>query len=367
MAPGPAGAVKLAQMFHDEETLDAVKRVLESGRFIRGPEGAAFEAEFARFVGAKHAVVCASGTAAIEVLFMALGIRPGDEVIVPSMSFVATATPVMHLGATPVFADVSPDTLTLDPEDVRAKITARTKAIMPVHLFGHPADMAPLREIADAHGLKLIEDACQAHGAAYRGRNVGTLGHGAVFSFFPSKNMTVAGDGGAFVTDDASLADRVRSLTDAGRTPGNVYAHSELGLNFRLNEMQSAIGRVQLKHLPRWNEQRRANAESHRKAISAFEAYELPEEKPWARHVYHQFVIQTDRRDELRAFLASRGIESAVHYPIPIHQQAFVATGETLPITERACRRVLSLPVHPFLTEGQRATLYRAIGDFVHA
>lgn len=363
----PPPAIKLAQMFHDDETLAAVERVLESGRFIRGSENKAFEEEFARYVGTRHCVMVANGTLAIEAALMALGIGPGDEVVVPGFSFVATATPVLHLGAKPVFVDVRAEDYCLDAEAVAARATPCTKAIIPVHLFGQAADMGPILDLAEERGILVLEDACQAHGAVYHGKRVGTLGDAAAFSFFPSKNMTVAGDGGAIATDDADHAEKVRSISDAGRAPGQPYTHVRLGLNFRLNEIQCAIGRVQLKHVEAWNEKRRANATAHAKALGGIQGLGLPAERAGNRHVWHQYVVRTPKRDALQQHLRERGIESAVHYPTGIHQQAFVQSVDKLPETEKACKEVLSIPVHPHLTPAQLEAIHAAVRGFFHA
>ena len=363
----------MAQMHVDDATRQAVLRVLESGRWIHGPEGEAFEREFARMLGARHAVVCANGTVALYMALWALGIRPGDEVVVPSFSFVATATPVVAHGAKPVFVDVRPDTYTLDVMQVERAITAKTRAIVPVDLYGHPVpEIKRLQEIADERNIPVLEDACQAHGATLNGQACGTFGKLSAFSFYPSKNMTVAGDGGALATNDDDLATKLRMLRDAGRRPGAKYDHDVVGLNFRLSEMQSAVGRVQLAKLPEWNEARRRNAAELTKRLTGTPGITLPIESPGARHVYHQYVIRVDgpdgsARDALAAHLRERGVETIIHYPVPIHEQpwARAAYGElALPNSSRAAREVLSLPVHPKLTPEDVALVAEGVTSF---
>jgi dTDP-4-amino-4,6-dideoxygalactose transaminase len=305
----------------------------------------------------------------VHAALAALGVGAGDEVIVPGHSFIATASPVAVLGAKPVFADVEPDTFCIDPAQVASLATERVKAIVPVHLYGHPADMGALREVSERHGIPLLEDACQAHGAEWQGTRVGTLGALAAFSFFPSKNLSVAGDGGAVVTNDPELHARVAMFKDAGRAPGAKYEHATVGLNLRLSELHAAIGRVMLKRLPGWVERRRALARVYQEELRGAPGLTLPAERPGTRHAWHLFVVRHARRDALLEHLRSRGIEAGVHYPIPLHQQPALrafARGP-LPESERAAREVLSLPVHPLLRDEDVRRVAREVRAFAEA
>lgn len=358
--------IRLAEVPVDDEVRQAALRVLASGRFIRGPEADAFGREFAAFCGARFGEAVCNGTAAIFAALHALGVGPGDEVIVPSFTFIGTANPVAVMGARPVFADIEPDTFCIRASHVARLTTPRTRCILPVHLYGHPADMDALREVADARGIPVLEDACQAHGAELGGRKVGTLGNAAAFSFFPSKNLGVAGDGGAVVTDDQDLARKVAMFKDAGRAPGAKYDHEAVGLNLRLSELLAAIGRVYLKRLPGWVERRRALAGLYAQELRGVPGLALPAERPGARHAWHLYVVRHARRDALREHLARHGIESGVHYPTPPHMQPalreFAKGG--LPETERAAREVLSLPVHPLMSDDDVRRVARAVRAF---
>ena len=348
--------IPLSKVMIDDEMKKEVIRALESGWYILGERTREFESAFAKFCGVKYAVATSSGTTAIFLSLLALGIGRGDEVIVPSLSFIATATPIIHVGARPVFVDIDLTTYTMDPEHVRRvlknrKHRRRVRAIMPVHLYGHPADMDPLLELAEEHNLFVIEDACQAHGALYKGRKVGSIGHVACFSFYPSKNMTVCGDGGMVVTNDEELAEKIRMLRNHGRR--EKYLHEIIGYNMRFNELQAAIGLVQLRRLPKWNERRREIASLYNEALDGLVI--TPKEAPWAKHVYHMYVIRAEHRDKLRAFLADKGISTGIHYPIPIHKQPAIVSqlGELVSLknTELCARTVLSLPMYPGLRE----------------
>ena len=341
--------IRMGEMFADDEIKSAALRVLDSGQYIKGPEVEAFEREFAAATAIRHAAACSSGTAALHLAYMAIGLKPGDEVIVPSHTFIATAAPLMHMGVRPVFADIDSATYTIDPAHARRLVTPRTKAIVPVHLYGQPAEMAPLVELADAKDLYLIEDAAQAHLAVHQGKPVGSFGDLTIYSFFPSKNMTVAGDGGMVTTPDAELDLRIRMLRDAGRRPGAKYEHEIAGFNFRLSELPCAIGRVQLRHLPDWTKRRRANAAYLRKELQG--AIATPQERRGDEHVYHQFVVRSPHREALKKDLAASGIETGVHYPLPVHRQPAFASlpAVSLPHTDKAAAEILSLPVHQFL------------------
>jgi dTDP-4-amino-4,6-dideoxygalactose transaminase len=324
--------------------------VLERCDFVLGGEVEEFEREFAAYCEAPHAVGVDSGTSALELAFRALGIGPGDEVITAANTFVATAFAISHAGATPVLADVDPETLTLDPERVEAAITPRTRAIAPVHLYGHPAPMDPLMNIARRHGLVVVEDAAQAHGALYRGRRVGSIGDAAAFSFFPAKNLGCYGDGGAVVTGDAAVADRVRHLRNYGQP--RKYHHDLIGYNRRLDTLQAAVLRANLRRLDGWNASRRAAAADYA-ATLADAAVRLPAPADDVEPVWHLFVVQSDDRDGLAARLASLGVASGIHYPVPVHlQRAYkgaLPPEGAFPVTERAARRILSLPMFPGL------------------
>jgi dTDP-4-amino-4,6-dideoxygalactose transaminase len=343
--------------------------VLESNRFIGGPEVDAFEAEVAEYVGAKHGVGVSSGTDALIVSMMAIGIGPGDEVIVPSFTFFATAGSVWRLGATPVFCDMDDSTFNLDPTELERLVTSKTKAVIPVHLFGQAADMDAIGTFCREHGVSTIEDAAQAIGADIGSQRVGSIGTTGCFSFFPSKNLGAIGDGGLVTTNDASLADRIRSLKDHGATQR--YYHAEVGGNFRLDAIQAAALRVKLRKLEGWHEQRRANAAAY---IAGFQELEdrgvllLPREVSGRRHVFNQFVIRTPKRDDLQKYLGERKIGTAIYYPVPLHlQECFKKADQappSLPRTEQAAKEVLAIPVFPGLTEAQRDKVIGCMREF---
>ncbi|MGQ9693028.1 MAG: DegT/DnrJ/EryC1/StrS family aminotransferase [Thermaceae bacterium] len=345
-----------------EEELRAVSEVLQSGVLAQGPKVQAFEEAFARFVGVKYAVATSSGTTALHIALLAHGIGPGDEVILPSFSFIATANSVLYVGARPVFVDIDPVTFNLDPRRIEEAITARTKAILLVHLYGLPADMDPILDIAQRHGLVLIEDACQAHGAEYKGRKVGSFGTGT-FSFYPTKNIT-SGEGGMITTNDPLIAERSRILRSHGMR--RRYYHEELGFNFRMTDVHAAIGLAQLAKLERFNQARQSNARFLSERLKGVLTPVVPEGRT---HVFHQYTIRVPdgKRDALRAHLASRGVGSEVYYPLPIHQQEVyrkLGYAASLPETERAAAEVLSLPVHPGLTEADLETIVQAVNEF---
>lgn len=335
----------------EDEVMAAIRGVLESGQFILGPETDAFERELAAHSQAAEAVGTNSGTSAIHLALLAAGVGPGDEVITVPFTFVATVAAIEYAGARPVLVDVRPDSLTMDPALVEAAITPRTRAIVPVHLYGQPADMGPILDIARAHRLKVIEDACQAHGAEYQGRRVGALGDLGCFSFYPGKNLGAYGEGGAVVTNDADLAKTVRTLRHWGQT--RRYVHELKGFNYRLDELQAAILRVKLRHLDAWTEARRAHARRYDELLS--EVLPTPVEMPYARHVYHVYVVRTAVRERVERALAEAGVQTVVHYPVPVHlQPAWADLGYgpgSFPVAEQAAREVLSLPMYPELTE----------------
>ncbi len=343
--------IPIARPLLGEEEAEAAARVVRSGMLASGPETAAFESEFAAFVGVGHAIAVSNGTTALHAALLGAGIGPGDEVIVPSFTFIATATAVSMCGATPVFADVRPDLFTLDPDVLPVLATPRTRAVVGVHLFGQPCDLGPLQEFCQARDLFLLEDAAQAHGASYRGRQVGSLGDAGCFSFYPTKNMTT-GEGGMVTTNDEALAERIRRLINHGQA--EKYLHTDLGYNYRMTDMGAAIGRVQLRRLPEFNRRRQENGAYLTAGLEA-RGIVPPAIADDRTHVYHQYVVTVGddcplSRDALAARLREQGIGSAVHYPIPVHEQPLyrgaAATG-ACPTAADLARRVLSLPVHP--------------------
>jgi dTDP-4-amino-4,6-dideoxygalactose transaminase len=337
------------------EILARMARVCASGQFILGPFVEEFERAFAAYCEAPHCVAVNSGTSALHLALLALGVGPGDEVITTPMTFVATAWAISYVGARPVFVDVDPEGRTLDPERLEDAITPRTRAILPVHLYGQPADMDPILEIADARGIPVVEDAAQAHGARYNGRRVGGLGRAGCFSFYPGKNLGGYGEGGALVTHDAALADRARMLRDHAQKQR--YRHEAIGFNYRMDALQGAVLGVKLPHLDGWNARRRAVAAQYRERLSDCDGITLPAEFARRESVYHLFAIESDERDELAQRLREAGVATGYHYPAPVHMQpAYADLGlpeGSFPNTERLARRCLSLPMHPLLTEEQ--------------
>jgi dTDP-4-amino-4,6-dideoxygalactose transaminase len=340
----------------------AVRGVLAGGRYILGPEVRAFERELAAYSDAAHGIGVASGTDALMIALKAVGVGPGDEVIVPAFTFVATAEVVTNLGATPVFADVDASRLALDPIDTARKLTPRTKAIVPVHLYGRPADMTALNDLAARHDLFVVEDAAQAVGATYRGRKAGALGHIACFSFFPTKNLGAYGDGGFITTNDAGLAERVQMLRAHGSR--EKYFHESGGWCSRLDEIQAAALRIKLRHLEAWTERRRALAARYLEELRGL-PLTLPEEAADERSVYHVFTVRTPRRDELKKHLDLAGIGSSVHYPLPLHRQPVNRDlTVTLPESERAAQEVLSIPLFAYLEDAEQDAVIGSIRGF---
>jgi dTDP-4-amino-4,6-dideoxygalactose transaminase len=335
-----------------EEIQSALDRVLESQRFILGAEGDALEREIAAYCGCDHAIGVSSGTDALLAALMAIEIKPGDEVITTPYSFFATTSAIVRAGATPVFVDIDGGTYNIDPAGIAAKISPRTRAIIPVHLFGQMADMPAIMNVARRHRLIVIEDAAQAIGAEFQGARAGSLGHLACFSFYPTKNLGGFGDGGMITTNDRGLAERLRLLRNHGFK--TKYHNEILGWNFRLDEIQAAVLRVKLKHLDRWTEGRRRNAGLYRENLLKTASVELPYEVPASRHIYHQFVIRTQRRDQLMTRLRDAGIGCEIYYPIPLHlQRSFQNLGYRpgdFPNSEDAASQSLALPIYPELT-----------------
>jgi dTDP-4-amino-4,6-dideoxygalactose transaminase len=332
----------------EPELLEVFTRVLRSSAFVLGPEVKQFEEAFAAYVGTKHCVALTNGTAALHLTLLALDINPGDEVLTVAHTFIATAEAISAVGARPVFVDIDPVSYTMDPALLERAITPRTRAILPVHLYGQAADMDAILEVANRHAIPVIEDACQAHGAEYKGRRAGSLGVAGCFSFYPGKNLGACGEGGAITTDDPELAHRIRMWRDHGSR--QKYVHQFPGLNMRMDGVQGGILAVKLQQLDRWNEQRRQAAAQYREALAGTDII-LPVEMPWGKHVYHLYVIQADDRAALRHRLESAGIESGLHYPIPLHlQEAYRSLGYrhgSFPVTETVVSRILSLPMYP--------------------
>jgi dTDP-4-amino-4,6-dideoxygalactose transaminase len=331
-----------------QEIDEAVLGVLASSAYVLGPEVKRFEEDFARAHDVAHGIAVNSGTSALHLALIAAGVGPGDEVITVSMTFTATAAAISYTGATPVFVDVDPESFTMDPAQVEAKITPRTKAIMPVHLYGQMADMDPLLEIADRHGLTLIEDAAQAHLAEYHGRKAGSIGHIGGFSFYPGKNLGAYGEGGLVTTRDDAFAEHIRLLRDWGQQ--KKYHHDMLAYNYRMDGIQGAILRVKLQYLEGWTESRRRIAAMYQERLGNL-GLRLSQEVPGRRHVYHIFSVFHPNRDALRAHLDAAGIQTGFHYPVPVHlQKAYAGLGHSqgeFPVTEQTAREQLSLPIYP--------------------
>ena len=348
----------------DDEIKGAALAAIESRHYILGPECKAFEAEFARYIGTRHAVLTSSGTATLWMTLKALGAKAGDEVLVPAHTAFPTVEAICFSEATPVFVDVD-DTYGMDPADAAQKITSRTVGVIPVHIYGHPVNLARVQELVSRHGLWLLEDCCQAHGATWQGKKVGSFGRAGAFSFYPSKNLTVMGDGGILVTDDDEIAARCRRLRDHGRL--NKDVHSEVGFNLRFNDIQAAIGRVILRRLDAMNERRRQLAARYAERLAGLPLI-LPVEQPAARHVFHLYVIRTDRRDALAGFLRERGIQTGIHYPVPCHRQPAVESlnAPSLPRTERIVREILTLPLSAGHTEEEIDQVAAAVREFFH-
>jgi dTDP-4-amino-4,6-dideoxygalactose transaminase len=352
-----------------DEVMHAVTNVLATQRFVLGREVEQLEAEISDYLGCRFAVSCASGTDALMLALMAAGVKRGDEVITTPFTFVATASAIVRAGATPVFADIDPKSYNLDPEDVAETITPRTRAIIPVHLFGLPADVEPLMDVAERCGITVIEDAAQAIGAVYQGQKAGTIGAMGCFSFFPSKNLGGAGDGGMITTNDPEYADRLRLLRVHGSR--HKYQYEILGTNSRLDALQAAILRVKLRHLNDWTEKRRRNAERYRKLFvnsRTASRLVLPAEPNGTHHVYNQFTVRCAERDPLREHLRREGIPTEIYYPYPLHLQpafAYLRYREgSLPHAETAAREVLSFPNYPELTEDQQQVIVSAVARF---
>ncbi len=339
----------------ETEVMAGIQTLLERGDFVLGKGVAQFETSFATYCECDHAIGVASGFDALKLILRAMDIGPGDEVITVSHTFIATALAISSVGATPVLVEVDSGTYTMDPQTIEAALTERTKAIMPVHLYGQTADMDPILQLACKHGLRVIEDACQAHGARDNGHRAGSIGDAAAFSFYPGKNLGAFGDGGAVTTNDAKLADRIRTLRNYGSS--EKYVHDELGENSRLDTIQALVLSEKLKRLDGWNAARRAAAAQYTDRLQGVGDIQAPAIRKSSEPVFHLYVIQTERRDELQAYLTEQGIDCLIHYPIPVHlQKAYAERGWSVgdfPLTEKIAESILSLPIFPGITEGQ--------------
>lgn len=352
-----------------EEILTALDRVCQNAAFILGTEVAEFEKEFAAYCEAKHCIAVNTGTSALHLALLAAGVEPGDEVITTSNTFIATAEAIAYTGARPVFVDIDPATANIDPLRIEAAITSRTKAILPVHLYGRPADLDAILKIGESRDLPVIEDACQAHGARWRGKRVGGFGLAATWSFYPPKNLGAYGEAGALTTNDDRIADMVRSLRDHGQT--RRYYHGRIGWNYRMDGFQGAVLRVKLRHLAEWSRRRLDIVRVYREVLAGSRVH-FPQDDPRGESVYHLFVAYVDERDRVRARLEAQGVHTAIHYPVPIHlQEAFEWLGlraGSLPHTEQACRRVVSMPLYPEMSLEQAhyaASTLRSVADSV--
>jgi perosamine synthetase len=352
------------------EMEEAAISALRNDRYLRGENVVKFEEEFARFVGTDYAVSTSSGTNAIQFILLALELQ-GKKIVTTPNSFIASANAVVHANGTPVFADIAAESYSLDPIEAEKQLKAGASGLLPVHIYGSPVDFDAFSELAERYHVPIVEDACQAHGALYKGIKAGKLGTAAAFSFYPSKNMTVLGDGGMVTTDDKKIADLIARMRDGGRS--SWYEHDIMGYTSRLNTVNAAIGRVQLRHLEQWNERRRAVAEMYRRGLKDVDAIELPpQDTAEIQSVYHQFVLRTATRDALMAYLKGNAVETAIHYPIPIHLQPlymrlFGYAEGAYPRSERFAKECLSLPMHPFLADEDVRYVCENISRFYEA
>lgn len=349
-----------------DEISAAINEVIENTAFAGGPFVAKFENEFAKFCGTQHAIGVGNGTDALWASLVALGIGAGDEVITTPNTFIATAEAISLSGATPVFVDIDEQTHNINPALIEAAITPKTKAIIPVHLFGQPADMDPIMAIAEKHGLKVVEDACQAHGAEYKGRKAGSIGAAGCFSFYPGKNLGAYGEGGGIVTNDEALAAKIRMFRDHGQA--KKYYHDIIGWNARLDGIQGAVLNVKLKYLSDWNEARRRHARDYTAGLSAVKDVIVPKEAQYAKHVYHIYALRVQDRDKFMAYLNEKGIACGIHYPIPLHLQnayAFMQKGPgSFPVAEKCAAEYVSLPMFAELTDEQVAYVIEQIKEY---
>jgi dTDP-4-amino-4,6-dideoxygalactose transaminase len=350
----------------EAELKPILEEIMANGAFIGGASVAAFEEEFAAFCGVRHCVGLNSGTDALRFALMAVGVKPGDEVITVPHTFIATTEAISQAGATPVFVDIDPDTCCIDVNQIPSRITARTRAILPVHLYGQPADMDPILEIARKHHLAVVEDACQAHGALYKGRPAGSMGVAGCFSFYPGKNLGAFGDAGAIVTDDERLAQTFRMLREHGQS--RKYYHDLEGYTGRLDAIQAAVLRIKLKRLAQWNQARRTHAAAYNQLLADIPGVSVVREAGFAQSVFHLYVILVDDRDGLQSFLTEKGVGTGLHYPLPLHlQKAYARMGfkkGDFPVSERTAERLLSLPIYAELTREHVEYVADCIRDY---
>jgi dTDP-4-amino-4,6-dideoxygalactose transaminase len=351
-----------------EEILAALDRVCRNASFVLGEEVVEFEKEFAAYCEVKHCVAMNTGTSALHLALLGIGVGPGDEIITSANTFIATAEAIVYTGAKPVFVDIDARTANLDPGQIERALTPRTKAIMPVHLYGRPANLAVILEIAEHRKLAVIEDACQAHGARWRGKRIGGFGAAAAFSFYPGKNLGAYGEGGALTTNDDGLAHFAREMRDHGQT--SRYYHGQMGYNYRMDGFQGAVLRVKLKRLAQWTARRQEVAQLYRRALANTRVC-LPQDSPQAESVYHLFVTYVENRDAVRDALEKQGVGTAIHYPVPIHlQKAAASLGYgpgSFPLTEMACNTVFSMPLFPEMTNEQAEYAARSLAEIVGA
>jgi dTDP-4-amino-4,6-dideoxygalactose transaminase len=351
----------------EHEVLPMVKEAMENAAFIGGPQVSGFETEFAAFCDSKYGVGVNSGTDALRFALMAAGVGPGDEVITVPHTFIATTEAISQVGAKPVFVDILPDTCNMNPSKIQRAIGPKTKAVIPVHLYGQPADMDAILEIAKKKNLVVIEDACQAHGSLYKGKKAGSMGMVGCFSFYPGKNLGAYGEGGAVVTQSEDIANKIRMIRDHGQA--KKYYHDMEGYNGRLDAIQAGVLRIKLRRLANWNEARRRNAQHYNELLSPIKGVTVPKEAEGCRHVYHLYVILVDDRDGLQKYLNEKGVGTGLHYPVPLHlQKAYAYNGYKegdFPVTESVAKRLLSLPMFPELTKAQIEYVADCIEQFM--
>ena len=364
--------ISLIEPILTDDMIDAAVRALKNERYLKGESVKKFEEEFANFIGTKHAIAVNSGTTALHLSLITMDVKEGDYVITTPATFIATANVITYIKANPIFVDISLETYNIDPQKLEKTIKEfkdKVKAIIPVHLYGYSCDMDAIMEIAERYNVKVLEDACQAHGATYKGRKVGSFGDAGALSFYPSKNMTVCGDGGMVTTNDNEIAEIVESLRDVGRSKTNPYIHEYIGYTARMNTVNAAIGRIQLKYLEKWNERRRKIAREYNKKLNGIGDLILPpKENSKVKPVYHLYVVRTKYRDQLKEYLEKRGIECGIHYPLPVHlQPPYRRIGfkeGMFPNAERWAREVLSLPMHPNLTRDEIEYIISCVEEF---
>ena len=348
----------------NKEISPAMQRVLKNGWYVLGDEVNNFEKEFSRYVGTKFGVGVNSGSDALYLAVKALGVSQGDEVITVAHTMISTVDAIIRNGAKPVFVDIDPSTYSMDASRVEKKISKKTKAIIPVHLYGHPVDMDPITELASKYGLYVIEDDCQAHGAEYKKAKVGSIGDIGCFSFYPTKNLGAYGDAGMITTNNEELANKLRKMRNYGQS--RRYYHDFVGVNSRLDEIQATILRIKLRHLDEWNKKRRKIAKLYDDLLNSV-GLVTPIEREYAKHVYHLYVVRHKHRNELQQYLLNKSVQTLIHYPIPVHQQEAYNTNDRLPVTESTCGEILSLPIHPWLIENEVEQISENIKQYFHS